>query len=188
MTRAVFLDRDGTIIDEFGYLTPTSELRVFPWSADAIRLLNQAGFAVVVVTNQGGIGRGLYTREFVNQTHQALAQRFASAGAIVSAWEYCPHHPDALTDELRARCACRKPATGMIDAAVKTLGGNIDLAQSWVVGDQWRDVQLGHAVGARSILVRSGHGAVQEADWPSDIASPTAICDNLIAAVARILA
>ncbi len=188
MTRAVFLDRDGTLIEELGYLTPDSDLRVFPWSIDAIRLLNRAGFRVVVVTNQGGIGRGLYTREFVERTHKTLAQRFAAGGATVDAWQFCPHHPEALIEDLRQPCACRKPGTGMVDEAVTTLGGDIDLTQSWVVGDQWRDIQLGHAIGGGSILVRSGHGAAQELTWPPDVAAPTAICDNLIAAVARILA
>jgi D-glycero-D-manno-heptose 1,7-bisphosphate phosphatase len=188
LTPAVFLDRDGTIIEELGYLTPDSALRVFPWSIDAIRLLNRAGFRVVVVTNQGGIGRGLYTCEFVEQTHRALADRFAAGGAVVDAWQYCPHHPEALIEDLRQPCACRKPGTGMVDEAVKALGGAIDLTRSWVVGDQWRDIQLGHAIGGGSILVRSGHGAAQAAAWPQDIAAPTTICDNLMAAVARILA
>jgi len=187
MTRAVFLDRDGTIIGELGYLTPDSRLDVYPWSIDAVRLLNHAGFKVVVVTNQGGVGRGLYTRDFVEETHKTLAGRFRSGGATIDVWQYCPHHPEALIDELRHRCGCRKPATGMVEDAVERLGGEIDLAQSWVVGDQWRDVQLGHAIGARSILVRSGHGATQEITWPMDVAAATAICDNLIAAVARIL-
>src|SRR5688500_1887040 len=188
MKRAVFLDRDGTILEELGYLTPGTALRVFSWSIGAIRLLNRAGYPVVVVTNQGGIGRGLYTREFVDETHAALAARFAAGGALVDSWQYCPHHPEAIAEELRQPCSCRKPGTGMVDAAVKSLGGGINLAGSWVIGDQWRDVQLGHAIGGGGILVRSGHGATQEALWPPDIAPPTAICDNLIAAVARILA
>jgi len=188
MSAAVFLDRDGTIIEELGYLTPDSALRVFPWSIDAIRLLNRGGFRVVVVTNQGGVGRGLYTCEFVEQTHATLAARFSAGGAVVDAWHYCPHHPEAVIEELRQSCACRKPGTGMVDDAIRALGGEIDLAGSWVVGDQWRDIQLGHAIGAGSILVGSGHGVAQAASWPQDIAAPTAICDNLMAAVARILA
>lgn len=187
MRPAAFLDRDGTIIEELGYLTPDSTLSVFPWSVDAIRLLNRAGYRVVVVTNQGGIGRGLYTEEFVIETHAMLAQRFATGGAVVDAWQYCPHHPEGQIEQYRVSCACRKPGTGMVDDAVRLLG-DIDVTQSWVVGDQWRDVQLGHAIGGKSILVRSGHGTAQEQTWPADIAAPTAICDNLMAAVAHILA
>jgi D-glycero-D-manno-heptose 1,7-bisphosphate phosphatase len=185
MKRAVFLDRDGTIIEEFGYLTPASALSVYPWSIDAVRLLRRAGFAVVVVTNQGGVGRGLYTREFVEQTHQLLGARFAAAGAPIDAWHYCPHHPDALVDELRAPCACRKPAPGMMRDAAQQL--DLVLTRSWVVGDMWRDIEMGQAAGARSVLVRTGHGRHQEQSWPAEIAPPTAVCDNLIEAVAAIV-
>ena len=180
--RAVFLDRDGTLIEELGYLTPASEPRLFPWTLDALRLLKRAGFALVVVTNQGGIGRRLYTADFVESTHRRLGERFAAAGAAIDAWEYCPHHPEAIDERLAAPCSCRKPGCGMVVSAADKLGA-FDFAGSWVVGDQWRDVQLGHALGARTILVRSGHGRTQEASWPADIATPTLVCDNLAAAV-----
>ena len=182
MKPAVFLDRDGTILEEIGYLTPASQPSVYPWSIDAMRLLKHAGFAIVVVTNQGGVGRGLYTREFVEETHRALAAQFAAGGAEVDAWHYCPHHPDALVAGLAGPCACRKPEPGMVYDATRAL--DLDLARSWVVGDQWRDIQMGHVVGARTILVRTGHGRAQEARWPPEIAPATAICDNLAAAVA----
>lgn len=186
MRPAVFLDRDGTIVEEIGYLTPASQLMVYPWSVDAIRLLRRAGFAVVVVTNQGGIARGLYTRAFVEETHRTLGARFAAGDAAIDGWYYCPHHPEALIDDLRAPCACRKPKPGMACEAARDL--DLDLARSWVVGDMWRDVQLGHAIGARSVLVRTGHGSQQEAEWPADITPPTAICENLAAAVSTIVA
>lgn len=184
MRPAVFLDRDGTLIEDVGYLTPDSVLEVFPWSIDAVRLLKRAGYAVVVVTNQGGIGRGLYTGEFVEATHRALGDRLAAAGAAVDAWHYCPHHPESRDPRLAAPCACRKPAAGMVHDAARALG--LDLARSWVIGDQWRDIQMGHLVGARTILVRTGHGRAQEATWPEGIRPPTMVCDNLIAAVAAI--
>jgi D-glycero-D-manno-heptose 1,7-bisphosphate phosphatase len=186
MKPAVFLDRDGTMIDEFGYLTPASRPRIYPWSVDAVRLLKRAGFAIVVVTNQGGIARGLYSSAFVEETHRALASRFAAGGAAVDAWYYCPHHPDAPVEGLKGACACRKPEAGMAREAARTL--DLDLARSWVIGDQRRDIQMGHALGARTILVRCGHGRAQEANWPAEIAAPTAICDNLIGAVAVIVA
>jgi D-glycero-D-manno-heptose 1,7-bisphosphate phosphatase len=184
MPPAVFLDRDGTILEELGYLTPDTQLLIYPWSMDAIRLLKRAGFAVVVVTNQGGVGRGLYTEDFVEETHRTLDARFAAAGAVVDAWCYCPHHPQALIDGLAIACECRKPAAGMARDAARDL--DLDLTRSWVVGDQWRDIQMGHVVGARTILVRTGHGRAQELNWPPEIAQPTATADNLIAAVAII--
>lgn len=184
MRPAVFLDRDGTLIEELGYLTPSSQLIVYPWTIDAIRLLNRAGFAVVVVTNQAGIARGLYSAAFVEDTHRGLAARFEAGGARVDAWQFCPHHPEALDETLRA-CDCRKPGIGMATRAAAAL--DIDLGQSWVVGDQWRDIAMGHAMGGRGVLVRSGHGRIQESTWPEDVARPDAVCDNLIAAAAHII-
>lgn len=181
---AVFLDRDGTINDDVGYLTDLAELRVYPYAPDAIRLLRRAGFAIVAVTNQGGIGRGVLTASLVERTHDTLATRLARAGAAVDAWYYCPHHPAAVDPGLLTPCDCRKPGTGMPRAAAASLG--LDLARSWVIGDHWRDVQMGHAVGARAVLLRTGHGRDQEAARP-DGQRVEAICDNLIAATAHIL-
>jgi D-glycero-D-manno-heptose 1,7-bisphosphate phosphatase len=185
MKPAVFLDRDGTILDELGYVTPSSTIVIYPWAGDAIRLLKRAGYAVVMITNQGGIGLGLYDHDFVKATHDSLTRHFAEGGAEIDAWYYCPHHPEAVVEEYRVVCNCRKPAPGMLHDAARDL--NLDLARSWVVGDQWRDVQLAHVAGCRSVLVRTGHGAKQEAEWPADDAPPTVTSDNLIAAVSVIL-
>jgi D-glycero-D-manno-heptose 1,7-bisphosphate phosphatase len=185
MRPAVFLDRDGTILDELGYLTPDAALTIYPWSLDAIRLLGRGGYAIVIVTNQGGIARGLYTREFVEETHRRLGERFRAAGAIVDGWYFCPHHSEALVAEFSGPCTCQKPAPGMALDAARTLG--LDLQRSWVIGDQWRDIALGHAVGSRTVLVHTGHGRSQDANWPSDVARPTMTADTLIAAAAAIL-
>jgi D-glycero-D-manno-heptose 1,7-bisphosphate phosphatase len=185
MRPAVFLDRDGTMIEERGYHTPDSQLVVYPWTIDAVRLLKRAGYAIVVVTNQAGIARGLYSCGFVEETHRQLAGRFAAAGAAIDEWRYCPHHIDALIDAYRGPCRCRKPFPGMIEDAAASL--RLDLPQSWMIGDHWRDIQLAHATGTRGILVRSGHGRSHEAQWPADVAAPAAACDNLIAAAAHIL-
>jgi D-glycero-D-manno-heptose 1,7-bisphosphate phosphatase len=185
MQRAVFLDRDGTILDELGYVTPSSEIKLFPFSAEAITRLTTAGFRVVVITNQGGIALGLYDQAFVDTTHAQLAETLAKGGAAIAAWYYCPHHPDGKVSEFTGPCECRKPATGMLDAAARDLG--LDLSQSWVVGDQWRDIELAHRAGARSVLVRTGYGRGLEADWPADIAPPTTICDDLLAAADHIV-
>jgi D-glycero-D-manno-heptose 1,7-bisphosphate phosphatase len=182
---AAFLDRDGTILDELGYVTPSSAITIYPWSMDSVRLLQRAGYAVVIITNQGGIGLGLYDHHFVKKTHDDLTAKFAAAGAQIDAWYYCPHHPEAIVEEYRMVCDCRKPGTRMLQDAARDL--DLDLSRSWVVGDQWRDVQLAHAAGCRSALLRTGHGAAQEATWPRDVAPATVVCDNLIAAVSAIL-
>ncbi len=181
---AVFLDRDGTINEDVGYLSELSHLTLYPWAIDAVRLLNRAGYLVVMVTNQGGIGRRMIRPEFVGELHAVIDQRLAAGGAHVDGWYFCPHHPEALVEELRAVCDCRKPATGMARDAARDLG--IDLARSWVVGDKWIDVQLGQRIGGRGILVRTGWGVIEEGVRPEG-QTVEAICDTLAGAVASIL-
>jgi D-glycero-D-manno-heptose 1,7-bisphosphate phosphatase len=185
MKRAVFLDRDGTILDELGYLTPDSTIHIYHFSIDAIRLLARAGYAVVVITNQGGIGLGLYGHAFVDGTHDGLSRQFAEGGATVDGWYYCPHHPEAVVPAFKLVCDCRKPATGLVTAAARDL--DIDLRASWVVGDQWRDIEVAHRIGARSVLVRTGYGRRLDTNWPDGIARPTLVADNLAEAAAHIL-
>ncbi|MEZ5416068.1 MAG: HAD family hydrolase [Vicinamibacterales bacterium] len=181
---AVFLDRDGTLNEDVGYLSELAHLTLYPWAIDAVRLLNHAGYVVAVVTNQGGIGRRMIRPAFVDELHQEMARRFAAGGARVDGWYSCPHHPEALIDALRIDCECRKPGTGMPRQAAEELG--IDLARSWVVGDKWLDVQLGHRIGGRSILVRTGWGRLEEAVRPEG-QQVEAICDTLAGAVAFLL-
>jgi len=182
---AVFLDRDGNLNEDVGYLSALSELTLYPWAIDAVRLLNRAGYLVVVVTNQGGIGRKMIRPEFVPELHAEIDRRLALGSARVDAWYYCPHHPEALVEDLRSACRCRKPETGMVDDAARDLG--IDLTRSWVIGDKWADVQLGERMGGRSILVRTGWGVLEEAVRPAGQAVE-AVCDSLAGAVAVVLA
>jgi D-glycero-D-manno-heptose 1,7-bisphosphate phosphatase len=153
---AVFLDRDGTMIHDVGYLRRLEDLRWFTSTVDAIRLLNRAGFLVCVVTNQSGIGRGVIAPEFVPDVHAIMAKTLDEGGARVDGWFYCPHHPRAEVLAYRAVCDCRKPEPGLIRQA--TARFPIDLARSFVIGDKPIDVGLGVAVGARGILVRTGYG------------------------------
>lgn len=157
---AVFLDRDGTMIHEVGYLSRVEDIAWYPGSIDAIRLLNRAGYRVVVITNQGGIGLGLFDDAFVRAVHARLDADLAGGGARVDDWQWCPHHPRALIESLRGPCACRKPGRGMIDAACAR--HPIDLARSWVVGDRDVDLGVAAAAGATGVLVRTGHGARDE--------------------------
>jgi D-glycero-D-manno-heptose 1,7-bisphosphate phosphatase len=182
--RAVFLDRDGTIIEEVGYLDRPERVELFPWTIDAVRVLNRAGLAVVLVSNQSGVARGFFTEHVVDAVHQRMADMLAAGGARIDAYYYCPHHPDGKVPEYTQKCDCRKPNRGLVDRATRELG--IDPARSFVVGDRWLDVALGRAVGAQSVLVRTGYGASEENKAPADLAAD-AVVDNLIAASSWIL-
>jgi D-glycero-D-manno-heptose 1,7-bisphosphate phosphatase len=182
--RAVFLDRDGTLLEEAGYLDRLERLVFFPYSVDAVRLLNHGGFAVVVVTNQAGIARGIFKESFVADAHRHISERLALGGARVDGFYYCPHHPDAVVEALRQDCECRKPRSGMFTQAAREL--DLDLAGSFVVGDRWHDLEAGQRVGARGILVRTGYGRTEEAA-PKAGVDPAAIVDNVMEAVSWIL-
>ena len=184
MKPAVFLDRDGTLIEDVGYLDRLDRIALFPWTVDAIRALNRAGFMVVVTTNQSGVARGFFTEGFVEETHRHLSARLAAGGARIDAYYYCPHHPDGAVAAYRRHCDCRKPASGLVDRAVRDL--NLDPARSAVVGDKWLDVGLARAAGARGILVRTGTGAAEEAR-PMPGVSADVIVDNLAGAASWIL-
>ena len=184
MRPAVFLDRDGTLIEESGYLDRLDRLAFFPFSADAVRLLNRAGLAVVVATNQSGIARGLVKEAFIAEVHRHITETLAAGNARIDAFYYCPHHPDGTLESYRQDCDCRKPQPGMLRQAASDLG--LDLARSFVVGDRWQDLIAGHAVGARTILVRTGYGRISEAEAPEAF-TPDVVADNLMAAVSWIL-
>ena len=154
MNRAVFLDRDGTINEEVGYLKSLDMLKVIPGAGAAIRRLNAAGFKVVIITNQSGVARGYFPESLVHEAHALLTATLRKDGATIDGIYYCPHHPTAGNSKHTIPCDCRKPATGLMDRAARDLG--IDLKQSFMVGDKWSDIELGHRAGARSILVRSG--------------------------------
>ena len=181
---AVFLDRDGTLIEEVGYLDRKERVKLYPWSIDAIRVLNRAGFRVVLVSNQSGVARGFFGEEVVSDVHRHIAGLLAAGGARIDAYYYCPHHPDGKVKDYAVACDCRKPARGMVDRAVRELA--VDPARSVVVGDRWLDVELARAVGARGVLVRTGYGITEEVK-PRPPLVADAVVDNLIAAVGWIL-
>ena len=181
---AVFLDRDGTLIEDIGYLRFPREVAFYPWSVDAVRALNQAGLAVVVTTKQSGVARGILTEPMIEDVHRHLSMLLDAGGARIDAYYYCPHHPEGTVAAYRSRCGCRKPACGMIERASADLG--LDPARSFVVGDKWIDVGAARAAGARGILVRTGYGATQETEPPPGLAAD-AVVDNLVEAVSWIL-
>jgi D-glycero-D-manno-heptose 1,7-bisphosphate phosphatase len=181
---AVFLDRDGTLIEERGYLDRLDLLRLFPWTADALRLVKRAGFVTVVVTNQSAIARGIVDETFVNEVHHELDVRLARGGAAIDRYYVCPHHEDAAIDRYRQACRCRKPGPGMIEQACREM--DLDARRSVMVGDRWLDVACGQAAGTRSVLVRSGHRA-RDGDAPPEGVAADAILNNLMEAVGWIL-
>jgi D-glycero-D-manno-heptose 1,7-bisphosphate phosphatase len=182
--RAVFLDRDGTLIEEVGYLERVERVALYPWSIDAIRALNRTGFRVVLVTNQSGVARGFFTEAVVDEVHGRIAALLEAGGARIDAYYYCPHHPDGKIAQYAQRCDCRKPSRGLVDRAARELG--VDPARSFVVGDRWLDVELAHAVGARGVLVRTGYGLTEESKPPEGMEAD-AVVNNLIEAVSWIL-
>ena len=181
---AIFLDRDGTLNVDVGYLHAIEQLKLYPWTGDALRLLKRAGYLLVVVSNQAGIAQGMIAPGFVEEAHAEMLRRVRDSGGDLDALYYCPHHPRGAVKELATDCRCRKPRPGMIEDAARDLG--IDVSRSWTVGDKWLDVQLGQAAGTRSILVRTGWGADQEKQRP-ERQTVDAICDNLIHATSIIL-
>lgn len=184
MTRGVILDRDGTLIEEVGYLDRLDRLQFYPYSVDAVRLLNRAGFKVAIATNQSGVARGIVEESFISEAHQHIAEYLAAGGARVDGFYYCPHHPDAARHEYAQSCDCRKPLPGMLRRAAADLG--LDLATSFVVGDRWNDIEAGEAVGARTVLVRTGYGRISEARGSTQ-KLPAVFADNLMEAVSWIL-
>lgn len=186
MRPAVFLDRDGTMIREAGYLARFDDLVWFSYTADAIRLLNRAGFLVCVTTNQGGVGLGLYPESFVHEVHAHMTATLSAAGAHVDGWFYCPHHPLAVSEAYRQTCECRKPKGGMVRQATDRF--DIDLPRSFVVGDKTGDIGLATSVGARGILVRTGHGEDTLKACGGALPEAACIAADLMAATAWLLA
>lgn len=174
---AVFLDRDGTLITEGYYLADPDGVRLVPGAAEALRTLREAGFALVVVTNQSGIAKGLYTLEAYHAVAARLTEVLEEQGVAVDATRFCPHDP-----AVSGPCDCRKPGTGMYVRAASEL--HVDPAASWYVGDKITDVLPAERLGGKGILVRTGYGASMEDEAPPDVA----VVDDLPAAARHILA
>lgn len=156
MDKAVFLDRDGTINKEVTYLYRPEDLVILPGVPEAVKILRDNGFCILVVTNQAGIARGYYTVEHMHRLHRYLNEQLKRDGAWIDAFYYCPHHPEHGIGEYRKVCHCRKPDTGMFEMAEREY--EIDKNHSYMIGDKRIDVQAGHNYGIRSILVGTGYG------------------------------
>ena len=184
MRPAVFLDRDGTLNEDVGYVDRLERLRIYPWSVDAVRLLRRAGYAAVIVTNQDGVARGFVEEPFVEEIRRVIERRLAAVGERLDGHYACPHDPHARVRAYRRDCDCRKPRPGMIHQAAREL--DLDVGRSVVIGDKWSDIALARAAGARAVLVRTGYGRTQELNPPADL-RPDAVADTLMDATSWIL-
>ncbi len=169
---AIFLDRDGTLIEEVNYLSRVEDLRLFPFTQNAVKAIKEAGYLLVIVTNQSGIGRGIFPESAMHAVHDAIQKELNGA---IDAFYFCPHLPcDG--------CTCRKPNTGLIDAAVLDL--DIDLEGSWMIGDKHVDVNAGRAAGVRTALVLTGYGQSHRDSLEHE---PDITADNLLTVAEQIL-
>jgi len=187
MKPAIFMDRDGTLSHEVGYVNHLSRFRLYPYAVDAVRLINRSGFLAVVVTNQAGVARGYFPESLVHEVHGALRAALEKGGARLDGLYVCLHHPSVGDPPYRQDCDCRKPRPGLLRRAETELG--VDLRRSWMVGDRRNDLEVAWNAGARAALVRSGYGlgelTYHAPAWPRQ---PDLVADNLLEAVQKIVA
>ncbi|MGH9946880.1 MAG: D-glycero-alpha-D-manno-heptose-1,7-bisphosphate 7-phosphatase [Pyrinomonadaceae bacterium] len=170
--KTIFLDRDGTLIEEVNFLSSVDDLQLFPFTREALKLLRSSGFRIVVITNQSGIARGIYDEEAMHAIHRQIQIELDGA---IDAFYFCPHLPDA-------GCVCRKPNIGMIENAKRDFA--IDMANSWMIGDKSLDIEAGQNAEIKTAMVMTGYGREQCAIL---MLKPTLIADDLLEAVSRII-
>jgi D-glycero-D-manno-heptose 1,7-bisphosphate phosphatase len=184
---AVFLDRDGTLIHDTGYLNRLSQIKLFPQTVPALKLLRKAGFYLFVVSNQSGVARGYFRESMVKKTNQAIQALLKSKGAGIDRFFYCPHHPQGKVKSFSKACGCRKPRPGMVKEAAKKFP--IDLKKSYVVGDKVDDLLLAQRARlAGGLLVRTGEGRRSEKKMAAQGVKRAMIVPNLLQAAKQILA
>lgn len=182
---AVFIDRDGTITEEVGYLTDCDRLRLIPGSAEAITRLNKANIKAIVVTNQAGVARGYFDEEMVIECNKKLVYMLNKLGAKVDEIYYCPHHPSSNDKKYGIECDCRKPKTGLLLKAKEKF--KLNLEECYVIGDKSSDIELAKNANCYGILVKSGYGSYLAKNKELLKIKPLKICENLFEAVDFIL-
>lgn len=175
--KTVFIDRDGTINVNLGYLDNPDNFQIYPGVAEGIKLLQDNGFKIIVITNQSGISRGFFTKEILEKIHKKMMKELSKKGASIDGLYYCPHHPDD-------NCNCRKPKTGMFEEAIKD--HKIDVTESYVIGDRMLDVEAGYKLGCKTVLVPERKEMVKKERGESKI-EPNYICDDFYSAVLWII-
>jgi D-glycero-D-manno-heptose 1,7-bisphosphate phosphatase len=185
-TPAIFMDRDGTLSHEVGYVNHLSRFRLFPFAVGAVRAINRAGFLAVVATNQAGVARGYFPESLIHEVHESLRAAMSEGGARLDGVYVCMHHPAVGEPPYRQDCECRKPRPGLLLRAAADLG--IDLTHSYVIGDREGDLRLAWNVGARGVLVKTGYGKGElqhmAPRWPRQ---PDIVAEHVLEAVQRIV-
>ena len=176
----IFMDRDGTLIEEANYLADPAGVKLIPNIAPGLRRLQEQGRTLLVVTNQSGIARGLYTLDAMVRVNERLENLLRQAGVTLDRIYFCPHHPQGNVPEFTTDCGCRKPAPGMLERGLREFG--LSAQASWMIGDKLADIESGHKVGMRTILVLTGYGAkTRAALMPGDV-QPDFIMDDFATA------
>ena len=187
MRPAVFIDRDGTINEQHGYINHISRFILLPGIGKAISLLNQSNHIVVVTSNQSGVARGYFPIELVKATHELMKKELAKDNAYLDKIYFCPHHPDGVLPEYRKECSCRKPGIGFIKKARSEL--DIDMERSYVIGDRWLDIDFARNANLPGILVLTGYGKGEmEYIVPHKTLKPAFVAEDLLGAATWILA
>ncbi len=182
----IFIDRDGTINKEAGYMNHPDSFEIYPFVYQAIRLLNRHNILAVVITNQAGIARGYFPESVMHALHEKMFRECEKHGAEINGLYYCPHHPSSKIPELAIDCNCRKPKTGMFEQAVKELP--INTSKTYMVGDKFSDIKFGYNCGAKTVMVKTGYGKGEiELKYEKQTILPDAIKNNLLDAVIWIL-
>jgi D-glycero-D-manno-heptose 1,7-bisphosphate phosphatase len=184
MNKAIFLDRDGTIIEERGYICFLGQSEIFPFTAEAVRLMNENHFKVIGITNQSAIARGICTREQVETLHREIIDTLAGQGAVIHRFYYCPYHEQGVIPGYRKKSDWRKPQPGMILQAAKDF--NIDLSQSYMMGDDLIDIETGENAGCRTVLVLTGKGQQTREKLAGLNIQPNFITANIFTAIKKI--
>ena len=174
---AIFLDRDGTIIELKDYLRSFKDIVLIPTAVEALKIFKKAGYLLIVTTNQSGVARGYFTEDFVREANAKIADLFSEQGVKIDSFYYCPHHPDYPKEPEKEICDCRKPKTGMIMNAMADFP--INLADSWVIGDNISDVEMAINAKIKSAIVKTGYGKKVISNYPKDLKMPDIVADDI---------
>lgn len=180
MPEAVFIDRDGTIVEDVGYGASFDETRFILGAAEAIRSLNERSVPVIVISNQAGVARGYFPESNIPRMHEAITRALVKSGAHVDRYYYCPHLPEGNVEEYALDCDCRKPKPGMLKKAAKDF--HLDLTNCFMIGDKASDIEAGVAVGCRTVLVKTGHGSKEWSSWKQSF-QPSHVAPDLAGAI-----